>query len=92
MSVLFHVFCNDKNIKSSVSFVSRVNGAIDIYAVSGFIAIMDDPGDGASGEWTVFWGSLRSLIIIIMVIFKCYFSGELIALSYKKKKKRRCGH
>ena len=23
------------------------------------------------------------LIIIIMVIFKCYFSGELIALSYK---------
>ena len=32
-----------------------------------------------------------SLIIIIMVIFKCYFSGELIALSYiyiKKKKKK----
>ena len=24
-------------------------------------------------------------IIIIMVIFKCYFSGELIALSYIKK-------
>ena len=24
------------------------------------------------------------VIIIIMVIFKCYFSGELIALSYKK--------
>ena len=24
------------------------------------------------------------IIIIIMVIFKCYFSGELIALSYKK--------
>ena len=23
------------------------------------------------------------IIIIIMVIFKCYFSGELIALSYK---------
>ena len=27
------------------------------------------------------------IIIIIMVIFKCYFSGELIALSYKNKKK-----
>ena len=27
------------------------------------------------------------IIIIIMVIFKCYFSGELIALSYKKKNK-----
>ena len=26
------------------------------------------------------------IIIIIMVIFKCYFSGELIALSYKEKK------
>ena len=26
------------------------------------------------------------MIIIIMVIFKCYFSGELIALSYIKKK------
>ena len=24
------------------------------------------------------------IIIIIMVIFRCYFSGELIALSYKK--------
>ena len=38
------------------------------------------------------------IIIIIMVIFKCYFSGELIALSlkkyiYKKKqKKKRCEH
>ena len=27
------------------------------------------------------------IIIIIMVIFKCYFSGELIALSYKNKTK-----
>ena len=27
------------------------------------------------------------IIIIIMVIFKCYFSGEFIALSYKKKQK-----
>ena len=30
-----------------------------------------------------------------MVIFKCYFSGELIALSYKKNKKQqqqRCEH
>ena len=26
------------------------------------------------------------IIIIIMVIFKCYFSGEIIALSYKKSK------
>ena len=26
-------------------------------------------------------GSLIIIIIIIMVIFKCYFSGELIALS-----------
>ena len=26
----------------------------------------------------------RCIIIIIMVIFKCYFSGELIALSYNK--------
>ena len=24
-----------------------------------------------------------------MVIFKCYFSGELISLSYKKKKKKK---
>ena len=31
------------------------------------------------------------IIIIIMVIFKCYFSGELIALTYKifKKKEKR---
>ena len=28
------------------------------------------------------------IIIIIMVIFKCYFSGELIALSYKNKIKK----
>ena len=28
---------------------------------------------------------IKNEIIIIMVIFKCYFSGELIALSYKKK-------
>ena len=27
---------------------------------------------------------LYIIIIIIMVIFKCYFSGELIALSLKK--------
>ena len=28
-----------------------------------------------------------------MVIFKCYFSGELIALSHKKKKQQqRCEH
>ena len=39
------------------------------------------------------------IIIIIMVIFKCYFSGELIALSLKKlkknthtHKKKRCEH
>ena len=33
------------------------------------------------------------IIIIIMVIFKCYFSGELIALSYvKKKQQQRCEH
>ena len=33
-------------------------------------------------------------IIIIMVIFKCYFSGELIALSLKNilKKQQRCEH
>ena len=31
------------------------------------------------------------VIIIIMVIVKCYFSGELIALSYKKKQQR-CEH
>ena len=24
--------------------------------------------------------------------FKCYFSGELIALSYKKKQQQRCEH
>ena len=29
------------------------------------------------------------ILIIIMVIFKCYFSGELIALSYIKKKKKK---
>ena len=28
------------------------------------------------------------IIMIIMVIFKCYFSGEHIALSMKKKNKR----
>ena len=29
-------------------------------------------------------GIIIIIIIIIMVIFKCYFFGELIALSYKK--------
>ena len=29
------------------------------------------------------------IIIIIMAIFKCYFSGELIALSYEKQKKQK---
>ena len=29
------------------------------------------------------------IIIIIMVIFKCYFSGELIALSHKKNKNKK---
>ena len=29
--------------------------------------------------------NLRLIMIIIMVIFKCYFSGELIALSYINK-------
>ena len=35
-----------------------------------------------------------SLIIIIMLIFKCYFSGELISLSCKKTKQQqqRCEH
>ena len=33
--------------------------------------------------------SLSEIIIIIMVILKCYFSGELIALSYKKKTKEK---
>ena len=32
------------------------------------------------------------MIIIIMVIFKCYFSGEHIALSIKKKQQQRCEH
>ena len=32
------------------------------------------------------------LVIIIMVIFKCYFSGELIALSHKKKQQQWCEH
>ena len=48
----------------------------------------------------VTWMSLRHQhhhshcgpIIIIMVIFKCYFSGELIALSYIKKQQQRCEH
>ena len=31
-------------------------------------------------------------LIIIMVIFKCYFSGELIDLSHKKTKQQRCEH
>ena len=35
---------------------------------------------------------MHSLIIIIMFIFKCYFSGELIALSYIKKQQQRCEH
>ena len=33
-----------------------------------------------------------ALDIIIMVIFKCYFSGEDIALSIKIKKQQRCEH
>ena len=33
------------------------------------------------------------IVIIIMVIFKCYFSGELIALSYIKiKQQQLCEH
>ena len=32
---------------------------------------------------------IATLIIIIMVIFKCYFSGEHIALSLKKKEKKK---
>ena len=40
---------------------------------NGLIAVSDLP----MSEWTI-------IIIIIMIIFKCYFSGELIALSYKK--------
>ena len=38
--------------------------------------------------------SIQPMIIIIMVIFKCYFSGELIALSYRKKQQQqqRCEH
>ena len=32
------------------------------------------------------------IIIIIMVIFKCYFSGELIALTEKIFKKRKKKH
>ena len=36
---------------------------------------------------------LFPVIIIIMVIFKCYFSGEHIVLSIKKtKKQQRCEH
>ena len=34
----------------------------------------------------------NGILIIIMVIFKCSFSGELIALSYKKKQQQRCEH
>ena len=36
--------------------------------------------------------SLIIIIIIIMVIFKCYFSREHIALSLKKKTKKWCEH
>ena len=32
------------------------------------------------------------IIIIIIVIFKCYFSGEHIALSIKIKKQQQCEH
>ena len=37
---------------------------------------------------------ILNVIIIIMVTFKCYFSGDLIALSYNKKKKKKqlCEH
>ena len=35
--------------------------------------------------------TIRLIIIIIMGIFKCYFSGEHIALSLKKKQQR-CEH
>ena len=34
----------------------------------------------------------NGMIIIIMVIFKCYFSGEHIALSIKKTQQQRCEH
>ena len=34
--------------------------------------------------------AMELIIIIIMVIFKCYFSGEHIALSIKKQ--QRCEH
>ena len=36
--------------------------------------------------------AMSIIIIIIMVIFKCYLFGELIALSYKKKQQQRCEH
>ena len=35
---------------------------------------------------------LKIIIIIIMVIFKCYFSGELIDFHTKYLKKKRCEH
>ena len=33
----------------------------------------------------------KCFLIIIMVIFKCYFSGEIIALSYKKTNNNKSG-
>ena len=39
------------------------------------------------GKVVAYVPNVNHIIIIIMVIFKCYFSGELIALSYKKKQK-----
>ena len=66
--------------------------AVDQYCLNRFLSIVvgsclsavqrswtESSGDGQDSKT-----SWRIIIIIIMVIFKCYFSGELIALSYKK--------
>ena len=42
-------------------------------------------GSGSTNK--LFCKCFLIIIIIIMVIFKCYFSGELIALSLKKYQK-----
>ena len=44
------------------------------------------------GQFTVVFIGINVIIIIIMVIFKCYLSGEHIALSIKKKQQQRCEH
>ena len=49
-------------------------------------------GSCLRGNQSTLFSDQDVIIIIIMVIFKCYFSGEHIVLSIKNKKQQRCEH